>query len=139
MGQSLLVAYAYNNFDINFKQSVLTAAKTSDTLEHLTSGTLIQLEYGVKLDDLKCSEELWKKLRLNPKVDPQTLPPPCTCSDIELLHPEVEHPLGLMQCKRFNAWKFHYDLFHYGPQYFWQFIKDLGEPEAVEKIPVVKM
>lgn len=44
-----------------------------------------------------------------------------------------------MRHERFNAWKFHYDLFHYGPQYFRQFRKDLGEPEAVEKIPVVKM
>jgi hypothetical protein len=97
------------------------------------------LEHGVKLDDLKCSEELWKKSRLNPKVDPQTLPPPRTCSDIESLHPEVEHPSGLTRRERFNAWKFRYDLFHYGMQYFWQFIKDLGEPEAVEEIPVVKM
>ena len=102
-------------------------------------GTLIQLEHRVKLDDLKCSEELWKKSCLNPKVDPQTLPLPHTCGDIELLHPEVEHPSGLMRHERFNAWKFHYDLFHYGPQYFRQFRKDLGEPEAVEKIPVVKM
>ena len=43
MGQSLLVAYAFNNFDMDSKQSVLTAEKTSDTLGHLTSGTPIQL------------------------------------------------------------------------------------------------
>jgi hypothetical protein len=48
MGQRLLVVYAYNNFDIDFKTHVPTVeAKSHDTLTHLTSGTLIQLEHGV--------------------------------------------------------------------------------------------
>src|SRR5882762_9868670 len=42
MGQTLLVAYAYNNFDIDFKTHVPTVeAKSHDTLTHLTSATLI--------------------------------------------------------------------------------------------------
>jgi len=58
MGQTLLVAYAYDNFDIDFKTRVPTVEATHNTLTHLTSGTLIHLEHGVTLDNLGCSEEL---------------------------------------------------------------------------------
>ncbi|KAJ7829676.1 hypothetical protein B0H14DRAFT_2155706, partial [Mycena olivaceomarginata] len=61
MGQTLLVGYAYNNFDINFPGLVPIAEKSTDTLTHLVSGGLIFLEHGVKAADLCCSEELWKK------------------------------------------------------------------------------
>jgi len=39
---------------------------------------------------------------------------------------------------RFQAWQFCHDLVKYGPAYFRQFENDLGEPESVKKIPVVK-
>ena len=53
MCQTLLVAYAYDNFDIDFKTHVPTVeAKYHDTLTQLTSGTLIQLEHGVTTKDL---------------------------------------------------------------------------------------
>ena len=139
MGQTLLVSYAYDNFDIDFKRSVPTVETTADTLEHLTSGTLIMLEHGVKTDDLKCSEELWEKSHLNPKIDPKSLPTPQTCKDLEELHPELDHSSGLTQRKRFNAWQFRHDLIHNGPPHFGQFLSKLGQPEAVEQIPIVKM
>ena len=63
MGQTLLVAYAYDNFDIDFKTHLPTVAKIHDTLVHLTSGVLIQLEHGITIKDLRCLEELWKKLQ----------------------------------------------------------------------------
>ena len=76
MGQMLLVAYAYDNFDIDFKTHIPTVeAKSHDTLTHLTSATLIQLEHGVTTDDLKCSEMLWKKSALNPDAQPSDIPP----------------------------------------------------------------
>jgi hypothetical protein len=112
---------------------------TADTLEHLTSGTLIMLEHGVKTDDLKCSEELWKKSHLNPKVDPKSLPAPRTCKDLEELHPEPNHPSGLTRRERFNAWQFRHDLIHNGLSHFGQFLSKLGQPEAIEQIPIVKM
>ncbi|KAJ7702952.1 hypothetical protein B0H14DRAFT_2164322, partial [Mycena olivaceomarginata] len=58
MGQTLLVGYAYDNFDINFPGLVPVVEKSTDTLTHMTSGGLIFLEHGVKKDDLRCSEEL---------------------------------------------------------------------------------
>jgi hypothetical protein len=139
MGQTLLVSYAYDNFNIDFKQSVPTVETTADTLDHLTSGTLIMLEHRVKTDDLKCSEELWKKSRLNPKVDSKSLPTPWTCKDLKELHPEPNHPSGLTRCKQFNAWQFRHDLIHNGPPHFGQFLSKLGQPKAVEQIPIVIM
>jgi hypothetical protein len=50
----------------------------------------------------------------------------------------VVHPQGLTRRDRFNAWKFLHDLCHHGPKYFTQFWMELGEPEAVEQIPVIK-
>jgi hypothetical protein len=139
MGQTLLVAYVYDNFDIDFKTHLPTVKKIHDTLVHLTSGVLIQLEHGVTLEDLRCSEELWKKSKLNPKAKPSDIPPTRTHKDLESLHPESDHPLGLTRRQRYILWKFQSDLFECGPQYFRKFKAKLGKPEWVEKVPVVKM
>ncbi|KAJ7200531.1 hypothetical protein GGX14DRAFT_571939 [Mycena pura] len=139
MGRSLLVSYAYDNFDINFPNVVPTVEKTTDTLTHMTSGGLIYLEHGVKEDDLKCSNELWKTNLLNPDIDHSTVAPPRTVTDLEGLHPEQDHPSGLTRRERFNAWKFRLDLCTYGPHFYRQFHADVGTPEMVEQIPVVKM
>ncbi|KAF5313897.1 hypothetical protein D9619_013000 [Psilocybe cf. subviscida] len=135
MGQTLLVGYAYDNFDANFKVLVPTIEKSGDTLTHLTSGCLIMLEHGVTQEDLKCSEELWTKSTLNPKNKNTNLPE--TCSDLVMLHPETDHPSGLVRRQCYNAWKFREDLFKYGPEYFREFKNDT--PEVIDGIPVVKM
>ncbi|KAJ7019237.1 hypothetical protein C8F04DRAFT_1323987 [Mycena alexandri] len=139
MGRSLLVSYAYDNFDINFPNTVPTVEQSTDTLTHMTSGGLIFLEHGVKEEDLRCSEELWKTNPLNPEFDTSNAPPPRTVLDLEDLHPESDHPSGLTRRERFNAWKFRHDLVTYGPDYFHQFLSVLGLPEMVEQIPIVKM
>ena len=66
--------------------------KKGDTLEHHTSGDLIMLKHGVTLEDLRCSDELWQKSLLNPKVPQDGLLPPRTCVDLLTLHPETDHP-----------------------------------------------
>ncbi|KAF7333245.1 hypothetical protein MSAN_02426600 [Mycena sanguinolenta] len=137
MGQTLLVSYAYDNFDINFPNLVPTVEKSTDTLTHMTSGGLIYLEHGVKEEDLKCSAELWRKNPLNPELD--HAPTTHTIHDLEELHPEVDHSSGLTRRERFNAWKFLSDLIMYGPDFFQQFRAVLGKPEMIEQIPVVKM
>ncbi|KAJ7899220.1 hypothetical protein B0H14DRAFT_3543559 [Mycena olivaceomarginata] len=139
MGQSLLVSYAYDNFDINFPNLVPTVEKSTDTLTHMTSGGLIYMEHGVKEVDLRCSEELWKNNPLNPEFDASKAPPPRTVTDLEDLHPEQDHPSGLTRRERFNAWKFLFDILTYGPHFFHQFLSVLGLPEMIEQIPVVKM
>jgi hypothetical protein len=137
MGQTLIVGYAYDNFDIDFKTAVPTIEKIGDTLTHLTSGSLIMLEHGVTNKDLKCSKALWSKSALNPQQ--KNPPPEYTAMDLLKLHPEVDHPSGLTRRERFNAWKFRKDIYEHGPSYFQQFAPDLGLPETIEQIPVVKM
>ncbi|KAJ7721904.1 hypothetical protein B0H16DRAFT_1790230 [Mycena metata] len=136
MGQTLLVGYAYDNFDINFPTIVPTIEKAIDPLTHLTSGAIICLDHDVVLEDLACSEELWAKSALNPALDP---PPPLEEHNLEAIHPETDHPSGLTRRERFNAWKFKSDLFEHGPTEFRDHFKILESPEAVEQIPVVKM
>ncbi|KAJ6608570.1 hypothetical protein B0H10DRAFT_2067642 [Mycena sp. CBHHK59/15] len=48
MGQTLLISYAHDNFDINFPNVVPTIEKSTDTLTHMTSGGLIYMEHGVE-------------------------------------------------------------------------------------------
>ncbi|KAJ7037742.1 hypothetical protein C8F04DRAFT_952134 [Mycena alexandri] len=136
MGQTLLVGYAYDNFDINFPTIVPTIEKAGDPLTHLTSGAIIRLEHGVTLTDLECSEELWAKSALNPTLES---PPPQQEHNLEAIHPETDHPSGLTRRERFNAYKFKADLFEHGPAEFRDHLKILDSPEAVEQIPLVKM
>jgi hypothetical protein len=115
MGQSLLVGYVYNNFDINFKTHVPMVENSGSTLTHLMSGTLILLEHGVTTDHLRCSDKLWQKSALNPHIDVQRLEPTCTYMDLIGIHPEQDHPLGLSQHEQFNSWLFFHDLCYHGP------------------------
>ncbi|KAG2061416.1 hypothetical protein BDR06DRAFT_1041435 [Suillus hirtellus] len=74
LGQSMLACYAYDNFDVDLKSQVPLAKKSNDTLKHLTSGLLFPLQHGITLNDLKCSEALWRQSMLNPDVDSFLLP-----------------------------------------------------------------
>ena len=139
MGETLSVSYTYDNFDIDFKTNTHTVEKSSTTLTHMTSGTLTYLEHGVSADDLRCSHELWQTSPLNPELDDKSLPRPRTYIDILRLHPEADHPTGPTRRERFLAWVFIRDLCAHGPPYFAQFTQDIGLPEFVDKVPVVKM
>ena len=138
LGQTLLASYAYNNFDVDLKTSAPTTEKSTDTLKHLTSALLFPLQHSVTPDDMKCSDELWKKSRLNPKANPSDLQEEKTWKNLLTLHPKVMHPMRLTRRDRFNAWKFLHDLCHHGPKYFSQFQMVLGKPEEIEQIPVIK-
>ena len=138
IGKSLLTIYAYDNLDIDLKHSTPTVENSAETLIHITSGTLFPL-YHVTTEDLDCSDELWNKSQFNPDVRAQDIPKP-TLDQLFEIHPEpdVPHPSGLVRRERFNAWKFLSDLIHHGPEYFRKFKKDLGDPEVVDAIPVIK-
>jgi hypothetical protein len=138
LGQTLLVVYAYDNFDVNLKASIPTAERTADTLKHSTSAVMLPLQHGVTHEDMRCSEELWKKSHLNPNANPSHIPAEKTWKDLLGLHPEVEHPSRLTQHDRFNSWKFLNDICRHGPAYFSQFRGELDQPKVIEQIPVVK-
>ena len=137
LGESFLASYAYDNLDIDLKHSIPTVEKPQDTLIHLTSGTMLPLNHGVTLSDLNCSEELWKKSANNPSALRRNLPS-IKVEDLLLLHPEVDHQSGLLRRERFNAWKFLHDLINFGPKFFRKYRSDLGDPEVIEQIPIVK-
>jgi len=138
LGQTFLIAYAYDNFDVNLKTSVLTVEKSNVTLKHLTSALVFPLQHGIVADDLKCSEELWKKSHLNPSQKLSNLPPGRTWKDLLHLHPEDSTIDGLTCREKFNSWKFLHDLVHYGPDYFRQFRPQLELPNMVNQIPLIK-
>jgi hypothetical protein len=137
MGQTLLVGYTYNNYDVDFKTITPTIEKAGDTLTHLTSGTLIMLEHGVTQEDLKCSDELWNKSPLNPLLESPPLPH--TCHNLLNLHPETGHASGLTRWQCYVSWKFQSNLIEYGPIYFRKFSTTLLAVESIDQIPVVKM
>lgn len=87
---------------------------------------------------MECSDKLWQKSQLNPLVNSSDLPTEKMWKDLLTLHPEVDHPSGLMHQECYNAWKFLHDLCHYGPEYFAQFCAKLSEPEVIEQIPLLK-
>lgn len=146
MGQTLLVAYAYDNFDVNLKPAVPTVEKATDTLKHLTSGLIFPLQHDVTLEDLRCSKELWMKSPLNPHVSPHDLPSECTWDKLLTIHPDPLPPNPIHMDKqgllsrhdRFNSWMFLQDLCLHGPEYFRKFLPHIEKPEVVDAIPVTK-
>ncbi|KAI0083688.1 hypothetical protein BDY19DRAFT_899903 [Irpex rosettiformis] len=66
LGRTLLASYAYDNFDVKFSTGIPTVDGPRETLVHLTSATLLRLDHGVTVDDLRCSDELWEKSPFNP-------------------------------------------------------------------------
>ncbi|KAG2031719.1 hypothetical protein BDR03DRAFT_875406, partial [Suillus americanus] len=60
LGQTLLASYTYDNFDVDLKSHVPVAEKLNNSLKHLPSGLIFLLQHGVTVNDLKCSDELWK-------------------------------------------------------------------------------
>lgn len=142
MGQSLIVGYAYDNFDIDFKTHMPTVEnQLVDTLTHMTSGTLIWLEHGVTREDLRCSKYLWACSHLNPFIPPSLCQPMGSSTYLRLhnIHPDSLDPHGLSRRQRWNAYKFLADLVKYGPPHFGQFQDLLHHLEAVDQIPFVKM
>ena len=132
-----MASYAYDNLDIDLKHSVPTVEKPHDTLIHLTTGTMLPLYHGVSLQDLNCSDTLWKSSVNNPCARRQDLPFIET-EHLLALHPEAPHPSNLLRRERFNAWKFLHDLVYFGPEYFHKYCRTLGDPEEIESIPIIK-
>ncbi|KAG1736672.1 uncharacterized protein EDB91DRAFT_1337407 [Suillus paluster] len=140
IGKSLLTSYAYDNFDVDLKSQVPQAEKSNESLKHLTSGLLFPLEHGVTTDDLKCSEELWRRSMLNPHAQPTMLPPKRSWKDLLHIHLESrdDSTPQLSRRDQFNARMFLLDLCEHGPLYFRRFQSEVPEAEAVEEIPLIK-
>lgn len=132
LGQSFETSYAYDNLDIDIKPGTPTwEATAKDTLSHLTTASMFPLNHGIRAEDLQYSDFMWNLMK----------DPPLAATTAELFKAVPSQPSdnkGLRARDRYNAWKLRYDLVHYGPSYFAQFKSELGEPEEIECIPVVK-
>ncbi|KAF9471646.1 hypothetical protein BDN70DRAFT_975310, partial [Pholiota conissans] len=139
LGRTFLACYAYDNLDIDIKHSVPTVEKSPETLLHLTTGTLFPLNH-ITLEDLNCSDDLWKTSPFNHTDTRLPNVPKLTLDDLLTIHQESgdPHPSGLVRRERFNAWKFLSDLINHGPEYFRRFKRVLGDPEEVDAIPIQK-
>ncbi|KIK32388.1 hypothetical protein CY34DRAFT_110984 [Suillus luteus UH-Slu-Lm8-n1] len=138
LGQSLLASYAYDNFDVDLKSHLPVVEKSNDSLKHLTSGLMFPLRHGITIDDLNCSEELWRQSALNTQAIEQDLPPRRTWKDLLSIHSESEVTRNLTRHDRFNAWLFLMDLCTHGPEYFHLFKSEIPPPEVIEEIPLHK-
>lgn len=142
LGQTLLVAYACDNFDVELKMGVPVVEKFEDKLKHLTSALMFPLQHGVTLDNLRCSDELWSKSSNNTNAAHQ--PPLDDSTDLLMkLHPKPPSHLSpgpdKLTCHdHFNQWKFLTNLCDHGPEYFSQFQSQIGDAEVIEGIPVIQ-
>ncbi|KAI0743680.1 hypothetical protein C8Q80DRAFT_1107242, partial [Daedaleopsis nitida] len=77
LGRTLLTSYAFDNFDVLLKTLIATVDGCDNRgLLHTTSGTLLRLEHSVTLEDLKRSQFLWNRSKLNLKAtDPKPFDP----------------------------------------------------------------
>lgn len=134
LGQTLLAAYAYDNFDVDLKQSVPVIEKSNQSLKHLTSGLLFPLQHGATKEDLACSDYLWQRSKLNPK-NSRTATGMKTYRDL----PQLFYGAGnaLPSHSSFNTWMFLRDLIEHvdGFEYLQG---QLEIPELLEAIPVEK-
>lgn len=137
LSQTLLPAYAYNNFNVSLKTTVPTAEKSINMLKHLTSSLLFPLQHRVTHDNLKCLYELWWKSWLNPHINANWYATRIW-RDILSVHPNTQDVSGLHQCECFISWKFLHDLCYHRPAYFTQFQSCIPDPEVIEQIPVIK-
>lgn len=134
LGQTLLAAYAYDNFDVDLKPSMPVVEKTNDTLRHMTSGLLFPLQHGATLQDLACSDELWQMSRLNPLNYRMTTPKKTYHHLLQLFRDPVGTPSVHYT---FNVWVFLRDLIKY-VEGFEYLNGQLEDPELLEAIPVEK-
>lgn len=142
LGRTFLTSYAYDNFDKLLRTLVPTIDGPPDRgLLHMTSGTLLQLDHGVTVDDLKCARLLWDRSPLNRKAtNPCLFDPAATMCLMYRLHPEPDYADGeLSRRGRWRSWKFIQDLIKYGPAFFGAYLSELPHPEVVEVIPVTKL
>ncbi|TCD59776.1 hypothetical protein EIP91_011478 [Steccherinum ochraceum] len=59
-------AFAYDNFDMDFKSWSSTMDRPGTTLQHLTSALIFPLEHEAQPADLKFADELWDTDPINP-------------------------------------------------------------------------
>lgn len=134
-GQSLLVGYTLDNFDVALKHSTGTVDEPFSKLVHLTSGLILNLAH-TNISDLKHSTYLWERSRYNDRR--KYALPIYHPALLFTLRPETVTSGSLNRKEDFCRWKFAMDLCTHGPEYFHQFRSQIPSPRGVDMIPVFK-
>ncbi|KAI0685844.1 hypothetical protein BC835DRAFT_1408708 [Cytidiella melzeri] len=79
---TLIVVYAHDNLDIEFKPSVPTIERAGETSKHFTTSMVFPLLHGTTADDLRCSQYLWERSQLNIHAPRYLIPPKPTWLDL---------------------------------------------------------
>lgn len=134
MGQSLMVGYTLDNYDVTLKHSTGTVEEPLSTLVHLTSGLILRLVH-TSVSDLKHSTFLWERSKYNDRR--KFALPAYTPSRLFELHAQKSITDGFLTYNEdFARWRFAVDLCTYGPAYFAQFRNLIPDPIAVERVPL---
>lgn len=141
IGKSLLASYVFDNLDFKVPGGTPTIESPNDGLVHITTGTLLHLDHGVTLDDLRCSDKLWDRSELNPLArDPRRYNPRTTMRFLTTLHKEPDYPVGgLSRRGRFRAWFLARTLLKHGPASLSHLSSELLDPEPIDAIPIQKL
>jgi hypothetical protein len=136
LAKTLVAAFAYDNFDMDFKSWMPVVDKSGQTLKHATSALAFPLHHDVTPDDLKCSAELWRSDPMNPRIPVSERRPQHIW--IDCLLPPDSNPLpGPSRKLHVIAWHFRHALVTFCEP-FHHFRSELGMPEEVNQIPVEK-
>ncbi|KAF9565290.1 hypothetical protein CPC08DRAFT_617048, partial [Agrocybe pediades] len=140
--RTLQTSLAYDNFDMHFKTSQPTIEHGS-TFVSATSATAIPLFDVTDPNTLKCSNELWEKDPYNPVHFSE--PVQIDINDLLSFHKansSAKLPSAPGQLNPFLerfAWHVRSILIHHGPPKFKEkYLKNLGEPAAINPIPLHK-
>lgn len=138
LGRTMCAAIAYDNVEVTLKSAVPVVEKTNETLRHLTSGLFFPLMHGVTREHLKYSRLLWEKSPFNPDNANITLEKKTYFDLLHMMPDEPGGEMGMTAREHFVVWLYLRDLCTYGPEYFQKLLPYIGNPEAIEAIPVVK-
>jgi hypothetical protein len=134
--RTLQTAFAYDNFNINFKSSEPTVERPA-TFVSATSATAIPL-YGVGDSDvLQCSAQLWEKDTKNPS--PSSIAVKLNVDDLSGFHAQssTRKATGekLSPLLKVYVWHIRSILVHQG-EFFGYLAQHLGQPDTVNQIPI---
>ncbi|KAI0829216.1 hypothetical protein BC628DRAFT_1408736 [Trametes gibbosa] len=141
LAQTLLMSFTFDNLDPKLTAEVPTIEKSADSLIHIATGTVLCLEHGVTLEDLRCGNLLWDRSESNPLAsDPHHYNPLATMKHLLALHPEPDYAEGgLSRRGRFRAWFLSHTLLKHGPTSLAHFWDQLADPETIEQIPICNL
>ncbi|KAH9847343.1 hypothetical protein C2E23DRAFT_765333, partial [Lenzites betulinus] len=141
LGATLLASIGFDNFDQLLKALVATVDDPrARGMLHMASGTLLRLDHGVTLEDLRCSRLIWARSEFNTLSPDRCLfDPTATLEHLLFLHPETNAEGSLSRRGQFRSWMFQRTLVKHGPEFFEKYAAELSEPSPVDQIPVTTL